>query len=128
MTQLVIIRGNSGSGKSRVAGVIREQLPGKVALIEQDYFRRTVLKEKDKADNTDIINLLEQTTRFAIKCGYIVILEGILSSEKYGKMLRQLANDFVSEVFYLEVSFEETLLRHQSKPNRHEFGSMEMRE
>jgi predicted kinase len=128
MTQLVIIRGNSGSGKSTVAREVREKLPGKIALIEQDYFRRIVLKEKDSAENTDIIVLLDQTVRFAIARGYTVILEGILSSKKYGEMLRHLANKFETAVLYMDVSLEETLIRHQSKSNAHEFGDQKMRE
>ena len=127
MTQLIIIRGNSGSGKSTIAKKLRETLPGKVALIEQDYFRRIVLKEKDRAENTTIIDLLDQTTRFSISRGYIVILEGILGSEKYGPMLRGLANDFRALAFYIDVSFEETLRRHETKPNRHEFGADKMK-
>lgn len=128
MTQLIIIRGNSGSGKSTVARQVREELVGKVALIEQDYFRRTVLKEKDRVENTNIIDLLDQTTRFSISRGYTVILEGILSSKKYGSMLCRLANEFESRVFYMDVSFEETLLRHDTKLNKHEFGAKKMRE
>jgi predicted ABC-type ATPase len=127
MQKLMIIRGNSGSGKSTVAKEVRKLLDGKVALIEQDYFRRIVLKEKDTAEHTAIIDLLDQTVRLAISRGYIVILEGILSSEKYRGMLNSLANDFRSQVFYIDVSFGETLIRHNTKPNKHEFGAEEMK-
>jgi hypothetical protein cdivTM_05862 len=58
-----------------------------------------------------------------------VILEGILSSKKYGAMLRQLLNDFQGDklVYYFDISFEETVRRHATKPNAHEFGELEMR-
>lgn len=127
MQNLIIIRGNSGSGKSTVAKEVRKLLDGKVALIEQDYFRRVVLKEKDTAENTAIIDLLDQTVRLTHSLGHTIILEGILSSEKYGGMLNNLANDFKAQVFYIDVSFGETLIRHNTKPNKHEFGAEEMK-
>lgn len=46
-TRLVIVRGNSGSGKSTVALAIRAQLGRTCALVQQDVLRRTVLKERD---------------------------------------------------------------------------------
>jgi len=59
-----------------------------------------------------------------------VILEGILSNKKYGAMLHQLLNDFQGEklIYYFDVSFEETVRRHATKPNAHEFGESEMRQ
>ncbi|MBE1490755.1 putative ATPase [Plantactinospora soyae] len=45
---LVIIRGNSGSGKTTAAREARRLGRG-AALVEQDYFRRTVLREHDSA-------------------------------------------------------------------------------
>lgn len=41
-TRLVVLRGPSGSGKSTTARRLRAHLGRSVALIEQDYFRRTV--------------------------------------------------------------------------------------
>ena len=62
--------------------------------------------------------------------GYTVILEGILSNKKYGAMLRRLLDDFQGEklIYYFDVSFEETVRRHATKPNAHEFGESEMRQ
>jgi len=44
---LVIVRGNSGSGKSTVAAEVRRRYGRGCALIEQDYLRRIVLREHD---------------------------------------------------------------------------------
>lgn len=128
MIQVIIIRGNSGSGKSSLAKLVREKIGGKVALLEQDYFRRNILKEKDHHSNTDIIDFLLQSTHFAIEREYTVIIEGILYSQKYGVMLQNLINEFDCLAFYMDVSFDETLKRHQTKPNNHEFGYQEMKE
>lgn len=44
-TRLVILRGDSASGKSTIAQRLRERLGRGVAWVEQDYLRRTVLRE-----------------------------------------------------------------------------------
>lgn len=130
MSKLIIIRGNSGSGKSTVAKLVREKSahPEKVALIEQDYLRRIVLKEKER-DNGFNIELIKQTAIFALERGYDVIVEGILSSKRYGIMMRELMSMIdESYIFYIDIPFDETLRRHKTKPNAHEFGEKEMRE
>ena len=59
------IRGNSGSGKSTPATALRMASARKIAIVEQDYLRRFVLKEKDRVggDNTALI---EQVTEFSL--------------------------------------------------------------
>ena len=53
-----------------------------------------------------------------------------MSNKKYGAMLRRLLNDFQGDklVYYFDVSFAETVRRHATKPNAHEFGESEMRQ
>lgn len=56
------------------------------------------------------------------------MLEGVLARPRYGPMLGRLANSSpFTYAYYVDVSFEETLCRHASKPNAHEFGEKEMR-
>ena len=45
-------------------------------------------------------------------------------------MLRRLLDDFQGEklIYYFDVSFEETVRRHATKPSVHEFGESEMRQ
>jgi adenylylsulfate kinase-like enzyme len=128
--KLIIIRGNSGSGKSSIAKALRLKMVEagvKVALVEQDYIRRTMLKEKDMSDG-DNIDLIEQVVMFSLNRGYSVVLEGILYFPNYGKMLKRLFDSCGScHVYYLDVPFDETLRRHATKPNAHEFGEAELR-
>jgi hypothetical protein len=131
--KLVIIRGNSGAGKSTSAKqvrleILRRGLARQVALVEQGYFRRIVLKEKE-VEGSNNLELLRQTVLFCLENGYDVVLEGILWSGRCRGLLQELigvADE--AHVFYLDVSFGETLRRHQTKPNAHEFGEQEMRE
>lgn len=128
--KLIVIRGNSGSGKGTVAKKVRENSGRKVAIVEQDYLRRFILMEKEK--NVDalpnITGLIEQTVLFLLSRGYDVILDGILSMERYGEMLIRLKDACRDHhFFYMDVAFEETLRRHATKPNAHEFGETEMR-
>lgn len=60
----------------------------------------------------------------------IVILEGILNSKWYNDLFENLLDKFKVQffVYYFDIPFEETLNRHQQKPNAHEFGEKEMSE
>lgn len=125
---LIILRGNSGSGKSTVAKSLQERLGPHTMLVSQDIIRREVLKVKDGPDNP-AIGLLFQICSYGHVIGYNVILEGILNTRTYATMLHDLLEAYPSHlIYYFDVSFDETLIRHQTKPNAHEFGEDEMRE
>lgn len=128
-SSLIILRGNSGCGKTSTAKLLQKELGGGTMLISQDVVRREILRVKDEVDNP-AIQLIYDMCMYGNKIGYTVILEGILSNKKYGAMLRQLIADFRGNVhaYYFDVSFEETVRRHASKPNAHEFGEAEMRQ
>lgn len=126
-SKLIVLRGNSGSGKSITAKELREASSRLIAIVEQDYLRRFILKEKE-TEGTHNIDLIERTVEFALSRGYNVILEGILYFPRYGKMLTRLARKCPDHYFfYFDISLEETLKRHTTKPNAHEFGETEMR-
>jgi predicted kinase len=127
-SKLIILRGNSGSGKSTVAKKLREVSSRKIALIEQDYIRRTILKEF-KPDDVFHIDLIFDTVEFALAHSYDVILEGILNFGRYDSLLTRLI-ELCPEyyIYYFDTSFEETLKRHATKLNAHEFGEKELRE
>ena len=127
-SKLIILRGNSGSGKSTVAKKLRDATDRKIAIVEQDYLRRFILKEKE-TEGTNNLGLISQTVEYAIQQGYDVVLEGILYFPRYGKMLEKLiAIAPESYVFYFDVTLDETIRRHATKPNSHDFGEKELRE
>lgn len=126
---LIILRGNSGCGKTSTARLLQCQLGDGTMLISQDVVRREILRVKDSESNP-AIQLIYDLCMYGNNVGYTVILEGILSNKKYGAMLRRLLDDFQGEklIYYFDVSFEETVRRHAIKPNAHEFGESEMRQ
>lgn len=128
-TRLVVIRGNSGSGKSTAARSLRLGYGRGCALVEQDYLRRIVLRERDEPGGVAPA-LIEQTVRFALDHHYHAVLEGILARDRYGPMLTALlaAHRGRSSVFYLDVSFTETLRRHATRPQAAEFTPAQMRD
>lgn len=127
--KLIVIRGNSGSGKSTLAKLLKEKALPEAVLIEQDYIRRTLLNEKEKEQQRTIhkiSTLLEES----LKDSRNVVLEGILGSKRYDSLFASILKKPSSDnyFFYMKVSFEETLRRHKTKPNKHEFGEKEMKE
>lgn len=125
---LIILRGNSGCGKTSTARLLQRQLGYGTMLVSQDVVRREILRVKDSKNNP-AIQLIYDLCMYGNNVGYTVILEGILSNKKYGAMLHRLLDDFQGEklIYYFDVSFEETVRRHATKPNAHEFGELEMR-
>ncbi|MBB5935063.1 kinase [Streptomyces zagrosensis] len=127
-TRLVILRGNSASGKSAVAAEMRERFGPGLALVAQDNLRRVVLHEPDAPGGANI-GLIDTVARYALDAGYHVVLEGILSAARYGPMLGRLHRDHrgLTHLYYLDVPFAETLRRHASKPQPSEYGEAELR-
>jgi thymidylate kinase len=127
-TKLIVIRGNSGAGKSTIAKQIRLRFDRQCALVEQDYLRRIVLRELDQPGGIAPM-LIAETVRFALDHDRHVVLEGILHAARYGAMIRTLLEQHLGAnfVFYLDVSFEETLRRHTTRPQANEFTADDMR-
>lgn len=123
-TRLIIVRGNSASGKTTAAWELRRRYGYGMAIVSQDVVRRDIIRVKD-GPNNPAIGLIDLTARYALDHGYHVIVEGIFSRDYYGDMLVQLVLDHVgqSACFYYDLNFNETMLRHATKPIAHEVGS-----
>ncbi|WP_435298123.1 M15 family metallopeptidase [Streptomyces sp. YPW6] len=115
-TRLVVIRGNSASGKTSVARGLRDHYGRGVAIVGQDVIRRNVLREHDSTGGANIA-LLGRIARHALDAGFHVVLEGILYADRYSHMITSLVRDHrgVSACYYLDVPLEVTLARHASK-------------
>lgn len=115
---IVVVRGNSGSGKTTTAREVRRRYGRGCALLEQDYLRRIVLREHDSSRIDPVApTFIVATARSALDLGYHVVLEGILHTDRYGTALNQLidAHTGPTHVYYLDVSFDETVRRHHTR-------------
>jgi predicted kinase len=128
-TRLVVLRGNSASGKSSVALGLRERFGRGLALVAQDNLRRIVLREHDRPGAANI-GLIDLTARYALDAGYHVVVEGILYADRYGGMLARLRAEHrgPTYAYYLDVPFEETLARHATKPIADDVGEAQLRD
>lgn len=127
MSKIIIIRGNSGSGKSCVAKSIQEQIEPHPMLIQHDVFRREILKEHE---GQCVINdkLILQTVKFGLKHNKNIIIEGIMRIEIYKKLFDKIIAIHPNEnyFYFLDIPFKETLRRHATKVGV-DFGEKEMR-
>ena len=128
---LIVLRGNSGSGKSTVAEALQQELGWPTAVLEQDHFRRVVYAERQgRTHPTGMAHaaLLEAAAAHCLGQGQHLVLEGVFNAERYAGMLERiaaLADDARFLAFAL--SFEETVRRHAARPKASAFDVEEMR-
>lgn len=127
-SKLIIIRGNSGSGKTTIAKSMQNHLGRGTLLVSQDTVRREILKVQDRDGNLSI-DLIRQIAEYGKdKCEFVIV-EGILNKHRYGVMLNSLIQFFNQKAYtyYFDLSFEETVIRHNSSSKKMEFGEDSMR-
>lgn len=128
MSKLIIIRGNSGSGKSSVARGLQKRIGRNTLMLAQDTVRREMLWARDGKD-TAALPLLTTLLRYGYENNEVVILEGILHSQWYKPLFETALQLFGADIYayYYDLPFEETLRRHETKAQKLEFGETEMR-
>ncbi|WP_407371923.1 kinase [Carnobacterium sp.] len=127
-SKLIILRGNSGSGKTTTALKLQELLGEATLVVSQDVVRRDMLKVNDREGNLSI-DLIKQITEYGLgKCPFVIV-EGIMVNKRYKRMLLDLINMFKPHVYvyYFDIPFDETFDRHKKRTKVNEFGENEMR-
>ncbi|MFH4935363.1 AAA family ATPase [Staphylococcus cohnii] len=116
MTKLILLRGNSGSGKTTIAHKLQNMLGNGVMLVGQDEIRRHMLNVSDSPGNLSI-ELIKHITAYGIAHCEYVILEGIFNKDKYGNMLQSIISNthIKSYIYYFDLPYAETVRRHHSK-------------
>ncbi|WP_218020414.1 adenylyl-sulfate kinase, partial [Nocardia sienata] len=114
---LVVIRGNSASGKSSTAVAVQRRFDhSRCAVVSQDTVRRNMLREFDEPGAFNI-DLIEQIARSCLARGMVVIVEGIFDVHRYGPMLERLVTSARRALLYsFDLTFAETLARHAGRP------------
>lgn len=128
MKKLIILRGNSGSGKTTIAKELQSRFGRNTMVISQDVIRRDMLKVKDGKD-TPALFFMRELLKYGKEHSDIVILEGIMYADWYKPLFDLAVRLYGSNVYayYFDLPFEETVKRHHTKPNCHEFGEEAMR-
>ena len=123
---LIVLRGNSGSGKSTIAAHLQAELPRPTSILSQDYFRRVIYDEREQA-NLAHADLIEAAALHCLALGQHVILEGIFNSDRYSPMLARVGSQADDARFYaFDLSFEETVHRHQDRSKAVDFTAADM--
>lgn len=128
---LLVIRGNSGSGKSTVAREVRRRYGRGMAVLGQDELRREILREHGGLGDAAVApGFIAASARYLLAAGYHVIVEGILHSGSHAAVLRQLIVEHPgpAHVFFLDVSFDKTVRRHHSRPEPIPVTTSQMRD
>lgn len=127
--KMIMLRGNSGSGKTTVAKGLQERFGRGTMVLSQDMIRREVLKERDGVD-PPALPLIKQMLKYGSENCEVVILEGIFIADWYHELFEAAIEMYGSEIYayYFDIPFEETVRRHQTRSKAAEFGATEMRE
>lgn len=128
MAKLIILRGNSGSGKTSVSKALQEKFGENTMLISQDMVRREILHTRDGAD-TKALLLMTELLKYGRRNSRVTILEGIMVAEWYMPLFKTAIKEFGSEIYayYYDLPFEETVARHGTRDKRMSFGAEDMR-
>lgn len=88
MHKLIMLRGNSGSGKTTVAKELQELFGRGTMVLSQDMIRREVLKERDGID-PPALPLIKQILKYGSDNCEVVILEGIFIADWYRELFEE---------------------------------------
>jgi len=130
MSKLVILRGPSGAGKSTVAQKLFEGATKPAVLIQQDSYRFIFKPAGGKLNSKSIHKMIKANTLAALEDGYDVLLEGIYNVHSYSQTFKEIftAHPAQNYMFTFDISFEETLRRHRTKPNKDEWSESDMKD
>lgn len=128
MSKLVILRGNSGSGKTTIAKELQNKFGRNTMIISQDAVRREMLKVND-GPTTEALPLMQELLIYGKKHSEVTILEGIMYADWYRPLFECAVREFEDRIYayYFDLPFEETLRRHQTRDKVSSFGEEEMR-
>ena len=88
MHKLIILRGNSGSGKTTVSKELQKKFGKNTMYISQDMVRRQILMVDDGND-TLALPLMKEMLSYGSRNSEVVILEGIMYAYWYRTLFVQ---------------------------------------
>lgn len=129
MPKLILLRGNSGSGKTTAAKMLQERFGPNTMLLSHDMIRMEILHVWSTEGIQKSEPLMIHLLKYGKRNSEITILEGVLPAREYRLLFETAVKEYGENIFayYYEIPFEETLIRHRTKPNCNDFGEAEMR-
>ena len=129
MSKLIILRGNSGSGKTSAGIALQKKFGPNTKLISHDMIRLQVLHVWSREGVEKSLPLMIELLKYGRRHSTVSILEGILPAKDYAPLFHTAVEEYGPNIFayYYDLPFEETLRRHSAKPNRNDFSEAEMR-
>ena len=130
MHKLIILRGNSGSGKTSVAKALQKKFGSNTMLLSHDMIRREMLHVWSAEGIIKSEPLMVNLLKYGKKNSEITIMEGVLPADAYSRLFETAVEEYGQNIFayYYDLPFEETMVRHSTKPNRNDFGEAAMRQ
>ena len=113
----ILIRGNSGSGKTVLANCLQNHFGyQRCLLLHEDLLRLDILHVKEKK-TAPTASLIELMIEWGKQYYPIIILEGILPKRIYGTTLTKIIHEFGAGafVYYLDISFAQTVKNNEEK-------------
>ncbi len=129
MGNLIIIRGNSGSGKTSLSKLLQARFGSNTLRISHDMIRMELLNVHGRESVERSEPLMIELLRYGKANSAVTILEGILPTRDYSHLFESALTIFGADIYayYYDLPFDETLRRHMTKPNRDDFGEADMR-
>ena len=129
MTKIIVLRGNSGSGKSTITMHLKDCIDKKILVLEQDILRREFIKLPGIGGrNACVISLILNTLKWAKNKFDYIILDGIYSNNRYPVMFEEIVKMFKNiYAYYFDLPFEETAKRHLTREKAKLFTVEEMK-
>lgn len=129
MHKLIILRGNSGSGKTSVAKALQEKFGPNTMLLSLDMIRMEILHVRSTEGIIKSEQLMIHLLKYGKANSEITIMEGIFPANEYRRLFETAVEEYGQNIFayYYDLPFEETMIRHSTKPNRNDFGEADMR-
>ena len=129
MPKLIILRGNSGSGKTSAAMALQERFGPNTMRVSHDMVRMEMLHVRGRLGVEKSLPLMAALLEYGRQNSPVTILEGILPTEDYVPLFQKALALFGREnvsAYYYDLPFEETLRRHKTKSGAN-FGEEDMR-
>jgi adenylate kinase family enzyme len=130
MSKVIILRGNSGSGKSTVAKELASTIKHKTVVIEQDYYRVHMFFPLGES-REEVREIMLQNVLYCLKHDYDILWVSIFhkhAADDYLKGFFKNHHPQDNYIFDFQTSFAETVRRHQTRPQKNDFGVKDMRE